>query len=110
MRHLLRMGLGLLTVSALAVGCSATPPGAANSGSSSRPSASNHSSEPKRFVKVPHIQPYVLVERAKRRLERAGLVGVSPDVQYPHYFVMTRPKSGTRVEVGSEVRLLIGDG
>jgi hypothetical protein len=61
-------------------------------------------------VKVPHIQPYVSVESARRRLERAGLVGVSPDVQYPHYFVMTRPKSGTRVEVGSEVRLLIGDG
>jgi hypothetical protein len=110
MEHLLRRGLGLLTVSALAVGCSATSPADPIAQSSSRPRASNHSAEPKRFVTVPHIKPYVSVQRAKRQLERAGLVGVSPDVRWPHYFVMTRPKGGTRVEVGSEVRLLIGDG
>lgn len=110
MRSLLRRGLGLLTVAALAAGCSATSPANPSVGSTLKPSASNQSAEPTRFVKVPHIQPYVSVGRAKRELERAGLVGVSPDVQWPHYFVMTRPKSGTKVEVGSEVRLLIGDG
>jgi len=110
MEHLLRRGLGLLVVSALGVGCSATSPADPSAGSSSRPPASSHSAEPKRLVTVPHIKPYVSVGRAKRQLERAGLVGVSPDVRWPHYFVMTRPKSGTRVEVGSEVWLLIGDG
>jgi hypothetical protein len=110
MEHLLRRGLGLLTVSALAVGCSATSPAAPSAEPSSRPPARNDSVEPKRFVSIPHIKPYVSVERAKRQLERAGLLGVSPDVRWPHYFVMTRPKGGTRVEVGSEVQLLIGDG
>jgi hypothetical protein len=62
------------------------------------------------FVEVPPIRSYVSVERAQRKLAQAGLVGVAPTVQFPHYFVMTKPKAGTKVELGSEVRLIIGDG
>jgi hypothetical protein len=47
--------------------------------------------------------------RAKLPLGDAA-VGVAPTVQFPHYFVMTKPKAGTKVELGSEVRLIIGDG
>ncbi len=62
------------------------------------------------MVEVPHIRAYVEVARAQRRLAAVGLVGVSPDVSFPHYFVRTTPPAGTEVEVGSTVRLRIGDG
>lgn len=110
MRRVCAIGLGLVAVVALGAGCSANSPAGPESAPSSRPPASNGAVESKQFVKVPHIPAYVSVEVAKRRLERVGLVGVEPDVDWPHYFVNTRPKAGTRVEVGSEVRLLIGDG
>jgi hypothetical protein len=77
---------------------------------SSKPASSNHSVESRHLVTVPHIKPYVSVERAKRRLEDVGLVGVLREPPGPYYFVATRPKGGTRVQVGSEVRLLVGDG
>jgi hypothetical protein len=94
-------------MSVLIAGCStapreATPP--------STVSSIGIPSKPPTLVKVPYIQRYVSVHPAKEQLAHVGLVGVSPDVDYPHYFVRTRPKSGTTVEQGSTVWLLIGDG
>lgn len=87
--------------------------GARGDVSKTKPSSTTHvsrSAAHPTFVKVPPIRSYVSVERAQRKLAQAGLVGVAPKVQFPHYFVMTKPKAGTKVELGSEVRLIIGDG
>ena len=61
-------------------------------------------------VTVPTIPAYVSVLRAQRMLSKAGLVGVEPAANYPHYFVKTKPKAGSWVSVGSRIRLIIGDG
>ncbi len=62
------------------------------------------------IVEVPRIRPYISVDKALARLAAAGLVGVAPQVDFPHYFVATDPPAGTPVEAGSEIRLEIGDG
>ena len=101
--------LGWLVTVALATGCEADPPPAATS-SQPPPSSSPHV-DSKRLVTVPRIKPYVSIERAQSRLEEVGLVGVvEPEPLGPAYFVATRPEAGTRVALGSEVRLLTGDG
>ena len=104
--------LGALTMAVVVAGCTTSSPARrqANSpptASSSAPAAPSPSPE---MVKVPHIPPYVSVARAKKALARVGLVGVAPDVNFAHYFVRTKPASGTEVPVGSTVRLMIGDG
>ncbi len=78
--------------------------------SSSLPPAPAPTAPAAEMVEVPRIRAYVEVARAQRRLAAVGLVGVSPDVSFPHYFVRTTPPAGTEVEVGSTVRLRIGDG
>jgi hypothetical protein len=45
-----------------------------------------------------------------RILEEAGLVGVTPDVDWPHYVIGTDPPTGSVVAEGSEVALVPGDG
>lgn len=62
------------------------------------------------LVKVPKISYGVSVAAARRTLERAGLVGHSPDVDWPHYATGTRPRAGTSVPAGCLVMIRIGDG
>ena len=87
--------------------------GAGGGPAQAKPSSHRHLSESAAHptsVRVPSIRPYVWVERAQRKLARVGIVGLAPHVQFPHYFVRTEPKAGTKVTWGSDVRLVIGDG
>ena len=59
---------------------------------------------------MPLIDYGVSVAKAKEQLSRAGLVGSSPEANFPHYATGTNPPAGTVVEVGEEVALTIGDG
>jgi hypothetical protein len=59
---------------------------------------------------VPVVEYGESVDDAKARLEQAGLVGKSPDVNFPHYATGTTPAAGHVVPVGSTVELSIGDG
>ncbi len=101
----------------LAPGCSMSAPsgpvpGPIRGTATAASSPVSASPVPAALVDVPKIRPYVSVGRAKRRLGSVGLVGVRRDPALPpyFYFVRTRPRSGTAVEVGSTVEILTGDG
>ena len=53
-----------------------------------------------RHTTVPHIAHGDPVENMLQRLERAGLHGEEPAVDWPHHVTGTDPDAGTRVEVG----------
>lgn len=59
---------------------------------------------------VPLVEYGTEVADAHELLRRAGLVGESPDVDFPHYITGTKPTAGTVVEVGQTVEMTIGDG
>lgn len=61
-------------------------------------------------TKVPTITFGTSVDEAMAQLERAGLCGQAPDVDFPHYVTGTEPAAGSVVARGSRVALLIGDG
>jgi hypothetical protein len=61
-------------------------------------------------TKVPAIKYGTSVDDAMARLERAGLCGQPPNVDFPHYVIGTKPSAGSVVERGTQVALLIGDG
>ncbi len=61
-------------------------------------------------TKVPAIKYGTSVDSAMVKLERAGLCGQFPDVDFPHYVIGTKPAAGSMVERGTQVVLLIGDG
>jgi hypothetical protein len=61
-------------------------------------------------TKVPAIKYGTSVDDAMAHLERAGLCGQSPNVDFPHYVIGTKPAAGSVVERGAQVALLIGDG
>lgn len=61
-------------------------------------------------TKVPTIEYGTSVDEAMAQLERAGLCGHSPDVNFPHYVIGTKPAAGSMVDRGTRVALLIGDG
>jgi hypothetical protein len=65
---------------------------------------------PAGLTTVPLVEYGMSVDKAKEQLADAGLVGWSPDVNFPHYATGTNPSPGTVVEVGTEVQLTIGDG
>lgn len=65
---------------------------------------------PEGWVTVPAISYGAGDGEGVRILEDAGLVGVPPDVDWPHYVVGTDPATGSVVAEGSEVALLPGDG
>lgn len=65
---------------------------------------------PEGFTTVPAIDLGRGTGGARRLLARAGLVGVAPDVEFPHYVVSTRPRAGSPVAEGSRVALRVGDG
>jgi hypothetical protein len=102
--------LGILAMTFVVTGCGTAPLAPRSEASPPTVSSSQSAAPTPHLVTVPRIRPYVSVERAKRELARVGLVGESPDVNFPHYFVGTEPTSGTEVEVGSTVQLIIGDG
>lgn len=62
------------------------------------------------WVTVPAITYGASDGEGVRILEDTGLVGVPPDVDWPHYVVGTEPATGSVVAEGSEVALLPGDG
>ena len=61
-------------------------------------------------TKVPAIKYGTSVDDAMSQLERAGLCGQPPDVDFPHYVIGTKPPAGSIVERGTRIALLIGDG
>lgn len=65
---------------------------------------------PDGWVAVPPISYGASDEDGVRLLEAAGLVGVRPEVDWPHYVVGTEPAAGSVVAEGSEVALVPGDG
>lgn len=65
---------------------------------------------PANYTTVPFIAYGTSVEVAERRLADAGLVGVAPEVDFPHYFTGTEPVAGSVVPSGGEVAITIGDG
>jgi hypothetical protein len=65
---------------------------------------------PEGWVTVPAISYGASDGEGVRILEDAGLVGVPPDVDWPHYVVGTDPATGSVVAEGSEVALVPGDG
>ncbi|GAA1478725.1 hypothetical protein GCM10009623_31710 [Nocardioides aestuarii] len=65
---------------------------------------------PQGWVTVPAISYGASDGESVRILEGAGLVGVPPDVDGPHYVVGTDPAVGSLVVEGSEVALVPGDG
>lgn len=62
------------------------------------------------YTTIPSIPLYVSLERARRAVERRGLVPDMPEAVGPMYFIGTEPDAGTRVRVGSTVTILGGDG
>jgi hypothetical protein len=65
---------------------------------------------PDGWTTVPAVEYGASDAAAVEVLTDAGLVGVPPDVDWPHYVVGTEPSLGSVVAEGSEVALVPGDG
>ena len=59
---------------------------------------------------VPRVAYGISVEDALALLDESGLKGVAPEVDSPHYATGTKPPAGTTVQLGSTVKITIGDG
>jgi hypothetical protein len=65
---------------------------------------------PTGWTTVPVFAYGTSVVEAEELLERAGLVGEAPDIDYPHYATGTDPVPGSAVPDGATVAIEIGDG
>jgi hypothetical protein len=103
--HAMRRIVAAVSVCALFV-----VPGCGADDRSPSPPASAGNSSVEEMTTVPEIEFGTSVDKAKRILERAGLVGHSEDVDWPHYATGTNPPAGTTVHVGDTIEITIGDG
>jgi hypothetical protein len=68
------------------------------------------STAPDGWTTVPAVEYGADDDAAVEVLAEAGLVGVPPDVEWPHYVIGTEPAVGSLIAEGSEVALVPGDG
>jgi hypothetical protein len=62
------------------------------------------------WTTVPFVTYGASDDGAVNAMTAVGLLPVLPDVDSPHYVVGSDPFGGSPVEVGAEVRVLVGDG
>jgi hypothetical protein len=105
MNRMRTLGIGcVLVLSTALVSCSSADE--RTGGSTTTPRATAEAA----LVTVPHIRYGTSVDRARRILADAGLMGHEPNVNFPHYVTGTVPSAGSTVHVGDVIELQIGDG
>ena len=65
---------------------------------------------PEGRAEVPYVPVGASDAEIVRLLDAAGLVARVPDVDWPHYVTGVDPPAGTKLPVGAEVEVQIGDG